>query len=32
VTLHTHISSGGWTTGPSVATVQRHSLTRGLEQ
>jgi hypothetical protein len=26
VTLHTHIS-GGWTKGPLVAAVQRHSLT-----
>jgi hypothetical protein len=24
--LHTHISSAGWTTGPLVAAVQRHSL------
>jgi hypothetical protein len=26
VALHTHISSGGLTKGPFVATVQRHSL------
>jgi hypothetical protein len=25
--LHTHSSSGGWTACPSVAAVQRHSLT-----
>jgi hypothetical protein len=24
--LHTHISSRGWTIGPLVATIQRHSL------
>jgi hypothetical protein len=27
VTLHTHISSGGWTINPMVAAVQRHSRT-----
>jgi hypothetical protein len=25
--LHTHISPGGWTIGPLLAAVQRHSLT-----
>jgi hypothetical protein len=27
VALHAHVSSGGWTVGPLMATVQRHSLT-----
>jgi hypothetical protein len=27
VAIHSHISSGGWTIGPSEAAVQRYSLT-----
>jgi hypothetical protein len=30
VTLHTHVSSGGWTIGPLVAAVQRRNLSSSL--
>jgi hypothetical protein len=30
VVLHTHISPGGWTIGPLVAAVHRHSLTQSI--